>query len=304
MLKQTRVHRTGDTGPMTAHDPDLTDLPSPEEAAAVRLVALDMDGTLLDADHEVHDSFWPVADALERRGVVLCAASGRQLQTLEDMFGERAGRMVLIAENGANVVHHGSPVSTSLVTRDAVVRAVGSVRALADDGEPVGTVLSGVRGAYVERHDDAFTRTVGRYYARLERVEDLLAVDDDALKVAVHHEVDVADRVHPALLPLAPEHTVVLSGTHWVDVMAAGTDKGVALRRTQEALGVTRAQTAAFGDHLNDVEMLEAAGLSFAMAGAHPDLAAVARFVAPPHTANGVTRVLAAMLGLQEPGRP
>lgn len=274
-------------------------LPSAEEAAGVRLVALDMDGTLLDADHRVHPSFWAVADELERRGVVLCAASGRQLATLEQMFGERAERMVLIAENGANVVHHGRPVSTSLVTRDAVVRAIEAVRELAADGEPVGTVLSGVRGAYVERHDDAFVDVVSRYYARLERVPDLLAVDDDALKVAVHHAEDVADRVHPALLPLAPEHTVVLSGTHWVDLMARGTDKGVALLRTQEALGVTRAQTAAFGDHLNDVEMLDASALSFAMAGAHPDVVAAARFVAPPHTENGVTRVLSRLLELQ-----
>ncbi|WP_255491659.1 MULTISPECIES: Cof-type HAD-IIB family hydrolase [unclassified Actinotalea] len=278
--------------------PALVDLPDASEAADLRLVALDMDGTLLDADHEVDPSFWPVADELERRGVVLCAASGRQRATLEEMFGARAEGMVLIAENGADVVHHGRRVSTSVVSRDAVVRAVETVRGLAHEGEPVGTVLSGAGSAYVERHDDAFLGAVSRYYARLECVPDLLAVDDDALKVAVHHEVDVAARTHPALAPLAAEHTVVLSGEHWVDVMARGTDKGVALRRAQEALGVTAAQTAAFGDHLNDLELLAAAGMSFAMANGHPDVRAAARFVAPPHTENGVTRVLAALLDL------
>jgi Cof subfamily protein (haloacid dehalogenase superfamily) len=285
-----------DDAALDAFDDAALDLPSAAEAAELRLVALDMDGTLLDADHEVDASFWPVADELERRGVVLCAASGRQRATLEEMFGERAERMVLIAENGADVAHHGRPVSTSLVTREAVVRAVTAVRGLAAAGAEVGTVVSGVRAAYVERHDDDFLGTVSRYYARLERVEDLLAVEDDALKVAVHDAGSAAERVHPALLPLAPEHTVVLSGEHWVDVMARGTDKGVALTRVQAALGVTRAQTAAFGDHLNDVEMLEAAGLSFAMAGAPAPVLAAARFVAPPHTANGVSRVLAALL--------
>lgn len=273
-------------------------LPPADEAAGLRLVALDMDGTLLDGDHRVPDGFWSLADELESRGVVLCAASGRQLATLERMFGDRAERMVLIAENGANVVHHGEHVSTSLVAPEAVRSAVDAVRTLAADGEPVGTVLSGVRSAYVERRDDAFLEAVSRYYARLERVPDLLAVDDDALKVAVHDADDVAARVHPALLPLAAGHTVVLSGEHWVDVMARGTDKGVALRRVQEALGVTRAQTAAFGDHLNDAEMLAEAGMSFAMANGHPDVLAAARFVAPAHTDDGVTRVLRALLDL------
>ncbi|WP_246169440.1 Cof-type HAD-IIB family hydrolase [Actinotalea subterranea] len=279
-------------------DAPVADLRAEDLAAGLQLVALDMDGTLLDQDHRMDPGFWAVADALEARGVVLCAASGRQLATLESMFGDRAQRMVLIAENGAHVVHHGRPVSTSVVAPAAVDAAVRTVRRLAAGGERVGAVVSGTRSAYVEREDDAFLTGVARYYARLERVADLLAVDDDVLKVAVHDVGPVAESVYPELAPLSATHTVVLSGEHWVDVMASGTDKGVALTRVQEALGITRERTAAFGDHLNDLEMLDAAGLSFAMANAHPDVRARARYLAPSNRERGVTRTLAALLDL------
>ncbi|MFN8085781.1 MAG: HAD hydrolase family protein [Microbacterium sp.] len=93
-------------------------------------------------------------------------------------------------------------------------------------------------------------------------------------------------------------HQVVVSGRHWVDVMNTTVDKGVALRSLQRALGVTPAQTAAFGDYLNDLEMLRAADWSYAMADAHPDVAAVARHRAPSNAEAGVVSVLERLLAV------
>lgn len=272
--------------------------PTAEEAADLRLVVVDMDGTLLDDDHHVDPSFWPVADELARRGVVLCAASGRQHATLARIFGPLGDAMVFIAENGAHVVRGTAQVSIDRIDRAVVEQAVRTVRHLAAGGADVGTVLSGSRSAYVERHDAAFIAEADQYYARLEQVDDLLAVDDDMLKIAVHDTGPVAQSVYPALGPLGATHTLVLSGEHWTDLTNKGTHKGAALERLQLTLGVTPAQTVAFGDHLNDLEMLTDAGMSFAMANGHPDVLAAARFRAPSNTENGVVRVLAELLRL------
>jgi hydroxymethylpyrimidine pyrophosphatase-like HAD family hydrolase len=67
----------------------------------------------------------------------------------------------------------------------------------------------------------------------------------------------------------------------------------------QKALGVTPAQTAAFGDYLNDLEMLQAADLSYAVANAHPDVARVARYTAPSNLEEGVITVLHRLLGVE-----
>ena len=72
----------------------------------------------------------------------------------------------------------------------------------------------------------------------------------------------------------------------------------MALRRVQQTLGITSAQTMVFGDFLNDLELMDAAEYSFAMENAHPLLRERARFVAPPNTENGVVRTITAALGL------
>jgi hydroxymethylpyrimidine pyrophosphatase-like HAD family hydrolase len=132
-------------------------------------------------------------------------------------------------------------------------------------------------------------------------VDDVLALDDTVLKIAVFDFGSVEERTAPAFADL-PEHLrVLVSGQHWLDVMSADADKGHGLRRVQAALGVTAEQTMAFGDYLNDAGMLREARWSVAMDNAHPDLRAAARYVAPANSRDGVVRTIAAALGVTPP---
>ncbi|UXN33015.1 HAD hydrolase family protein [Glutamicibacter sp. M10] len=89
---------------------------------------------------------------------------------------------------------------------------------------------------------------------------------------------------------------VVISGSHWVDAMNHGVHKGLALGALQKELGINDDETVVFGDYPNDLEMIKAATYSFAMANAHPDVAAAANFTAPANTEHGVLQVLRAYL--------
>lgn len=281
--------------------PDLV-LPAPEDVVDVRLVTVDMDGTLLDAEHRVPAALWPLLEELARRGVLFCPASGRQYANLAARFGEAGAALPFIAENGAYVVHEGREISSDCLEPDVVRGVVGAVRGLADSGADVGVVVCGKASAYVERRDPAFREQADRYYTLLTEVDDVLAVADDVLKIAVFDFGSAERTVAPALAPFRDTHQVVVSSAHWVDVLGASTHKGAAVRRLQEAYGITPAQTMAFGDYLNDLEMLDAAGLSFAMANAHPEVLERARFVAPAHTEDGVVRTIAGLLGVELPG--
>jgi len=73
-------------------------------------------------------------------------------------------------------------------------------------------------------------------------------------------------------------------------------NKGVALAAMQHRLSITPDETVVFGDYLNDLEMLDVASNSFAMANAHPEVRVRARYVAPPNSAHGVLRVLAELV--------
>lgn len=268
------------------------DLP---EHADVRLVAADMDGTLLDGDGAVPSGLWSLLDEMRSRGIVFAPASGRQYATLERTFASHAKGMVFIAENGTYVVRDGAEISSDTLEPGVVASIVETMRARTD--LDLGVVVCGKRSAYVERNDPVFRAEADKYYARLQVLPDVLDYDDEVLKVAVYDFESSATGAGPALQEFSQTHQVVVSGHHWVDVMNRGVDKGTALQRLQQALGVTREQTVAFGDYLNDKELLEAAGISYAMANAHPDIKAVARYQAPANTDDGVVRVLRGLLG-------
>ena len=265
------------------------------DAPDVRLVVVDMDGTLLDEHGEVPDALWPLLERLRERGIVFAPASGRQYATLVRTF-ERAGSdLTYIAENGSFVVRDGAELGSVVLEPAFVAQAVRLLRDLAAGGRDLGVVVCGKRSAYVERSDERFLVNVRPYYAALETVPDLLGVDDEVVKVAVYDFAGGAD-LEPHVAHLRAGHQVVVSGEHWTDLMAAHANKGVAVERLQAELGVTRAQTVAFGDYLNDLEMLDAADWSFAMANAHPDVLERARYVAPSHREQGVITTLVSLL--------
>ena len=273
--------------------PWTTIAPGPHD---VRLVVADMDGTLLDESGAVPAGFWGLLSLMGERGITFVPASGRQLATLQRVFERAPQGLSYIAENGTLVVHDDEVVSTTTVSADITREVVDTVRVAAREHD-LGLVVCGVRSAYVERNDPAFLAECEKYYARLEVVEDLHAVEDDVLKLAVYDFEDAERHVDAIFGEVARTHQVVLSGKHWIDILAPGGHKGHGVRALQSRLGVTSAQTVVLGDYLNDLQMLDTATWSFAMANAHPDLIESAAYLAPRNTEDGVVRVLTQLLG-------
>ena len=144
-------------------------------------------------------------------------------------------------------------------------------------------------------HDEAFIEPLRPYYASIERCPTSARVTDAVVKVAVH-ALNRSEQVAAGAPSFADTHQVVVSSPSWVDVMKRGTNKGAALRRLQDSLGVSPDETIVFGDYLNDLEMLDEATLSFAMDNAHADVLERARHRAPSNRDHGVVHVLETLL--------
>lgn len=274
-------------------------IPTFDPRPDIRLIAADMDGTLLDDDNELHEHFWPLVHELNRRGVLFCPASGRQYYNLLERFDDIADEIVFIAENGTYVVRQGREVSSDCLELADARRLVIAMRETVAAGGDSGVVVCGKRSAYIERADPLFRAEVDQYYARLQVVDDLLQVsDDDVLKVSVFDFGSAEHTTAPGLSGFHETHMVAVSGAHWVDVTSRTANKGRAIRHLQDAFDITPAQTMVFGDFLNDMEMMDAADYSFAMDNAHPLLRERARYVAPPNSENGVVRTISSVLGL------
>lgn len=260
-----------------------------------RLVVTDMDGTLLNSEGHVPEGFWNLLNTLRERNIAFAPASGRQLATLRHQF-ERAGEpMSYIAENGTVVIHEGKIISLTTLDSEAVHAIIDAARASEID---MGVVICHPERAYVERNDEAFRSEGLKYYLALDEVEDLhTVVDGQVIKVAIFTFDDAETQVAPVMREAVPDQKVVVSGKHWVDVMDQNADKGRALAALCEAMGISISQSLAFGDYLNDMELLQASGTSYAMSNAHPEILAIADKVAPSNNDAGVLLVLKDLLG-------
>ncbi len=265
----------------------------------IRLIAVDMDGTLLDPDGNVPEGLWPLLSRLRERGIAFAPASGRQLATLQRQFAAAGDDLDYIAENGSYVIRDGNvEVSSDALDPAFTASVITRLRALVADGSlRVCVVVCGKRSAYIEDITPDFRVEAEKYYAKLEIVDDVLAQDDQILKIAVYDFDGGEQHTAVTIDDLRATHQVVVSGLHWVDIMNQGVNKGVALRNLQQAMGITAAQTAAFGDYLNDVELLGEAEWSYAMADAHPDVIAAARYRAPSNADHGVITTIESLLG-------
>lgn len=267
-----------------------------ETAADIRLVVCDMDGTLLDADGAVPHEFWPLLHEMTARGIAFVPASGRQYQSLSRLFEPFDSTLSYVAENGAVAVHNGALLHASAMDRAFVRRAILAVRAANAEGARLAAIACRADGAVIESKDPAFAAHAGTYCAVLDQVDDLTANTSGVVKIAIYDFDDAAATAAGVLAPLGRDHALVVSGAHWLDITGRGVHKAVGVRRLQEELGVSPSQTAVFGDYLNDLEMLDTADYSYAMANAHPDVAARARYRAPSNVDHGVVTVLTELL--------
>ena len=88
-----------------------------------------------------------------------------------------------------------------------------------------------------------------------------------------------------------------VAGEEWVDFMDASVDKGNALRILQDYFGVSREETMAFGDNTNDIGLMKAAGFSYAVENARPEVKEAARFICPSYLEKGVWKVISEKCG-------
>ncbi len=286
--------------------PDSTRHPRPSDFPAapadLRLVVVDMDGTLLDGDGNLPADLPRILDRLKAGGITFAPASGRQYATLRDMFGgvrTESGATVdsFIAENGNVVVRDGELSAADGMDPTIVDEVIDAVRAARAEGRPMGLIVCHPEVAYVEIDQPGFNDEAAKYYHSRAVVDDLHEVNDGAIKLAVYDargsEVDAA----PLMKRVVGDRLeVAVSGQCWVDMMVPGRHKGHAVAELQERLGVTPAQTAVFGDFLNDLQMMAAGEMSFAMANAHEDIKAASNYLAPSNTDSGVVVTLDRLL--------
>lgn len=260
----------------------------------IKLIFSDLDGTLLDADGRLPADFGELVDALAERDVKFIPASGRQYAALRHQFAPWADHMTFVAENGSIVVSGGKEVFSKTMPREIADEILADVAK-----NPLAfPVYCGKHKGYVASADAVFFAEMTKYFTQYELVDDFQEVQDECLKISICEPKHACaeKNIYPGLKRFEQDLQVIVASDYWIDVMVPGISKGIAIRALQEQWGISPEECLAFGDYLNDVEMLDAVGTSYAMENAHPRLKAHATAIAPPHTEHGVITTIRALL--------
>lgn len=255
-----------------------------QEDNMIKLIATDMDGTLLNSRGELSPDFYHVFEQLKEKNIIFAAASGRQYFTLVENFKEVAEDMLFIAENGTYIAYRGKEIAVHPLQRDIAHELIKKGRTIED----VYIVLATSKGAYIENTNEAFVKEVNKYYVKCQVTDDLLSVEGDILKVTLCDFKGAEHNSYLAYEDLRHKAQMSVAGDIWLDMMANGVNKGKAIEDIQNKLEITYEETMVFGDYLNDYEMLQKAYYSYAMANAHPSLKEIAKFSARSNDEDGV----------------
>ena len=255
----------------------------------VKLVVTDMDGTLLNSKNEVSSRFFEIYEELKKRNIIFVAASGRQLFSIKDKLAPIKNDIYVIAENGGITLKADEVLNTYSLPLEKLQEIIKTVREI-NDAE---IVICGKSKAYIESKNENFIDFFKEFYVKYAQVENLLEVkDDEFFKIAVYHPTDAEKFIYPEVKTFENQLKVKVSGEHWVDLSGLETHKGNALQKLQKDLDIQKSETMVFGDYNNDLEMLQLAEFSFAMANAHPNVKKTANYSTKSNDELGVESIL------------
>lgn len=259
-----------------------------------KLVATDLDGTLLRSDGTVCERTRRAIAEVEASGALFVLCTARPARWMAPLSDETGHRGVAICANGGVIWDlHTESALEDFPLAPTVLREV--VRLLTD-------AIPG--GAWAVERTNAFCREPG-YMTRWPVPEDTIVgavealIDEPAVKLLLRHERLLADE----LLELARacvSHLVELSHSNSADglleIAAPGVSKATALARLCAERGIGREDVVAFGDMPNDLPLLAWAGRGVAVANAHPAVLAAADGITRANDEDGVALVLERLL--------
>lgn len=242
----------------------------------IRLIASDMDGTLLDEHGEVPPETYDLILALREKGVHFAASSGRRFDRLCQFFAPVRDKMDFVAANGAQVYVDGELVDREVFSHLGIRRLAKTVGKF----ESLHMALFDDEKSFLLDDEDKFVREIDKDLPNAERIWYLPGPDVSILKISIFCEDGhVMDYAYALSRELGDEFLFAPSGTHWIDALQRGVNKATGIEQVMAHHGITRDEVMAFGDSMNDYEIIRFVGTGCAMANGRPALKAVANRV-------------------------
>ena len=263
----------------------------------IKLIATDMDGTLLNSKKELPEKLPKMIQALKKRNILFVPVSGRSYACLYDRFKPFSGNMSFVCLNGNLVMQGEEVLYNSELSQEELRKLLGVLRTVPG----LHISLCGIRSTYYEDRKPAFESQMKQFFTDItyvDRLEDAIEWEP-ICKISCSDDRGVQMNGLPRLRYLAEEYYLVDAGDNWLDIMVKDRDKGTGMRALTQCLKIGMDEVMAFGDFLNDIPMMRITKNSWAMKNGHEKVAAISGHVTEwTNDENGVIRTIEKELGI------
>ncbi len=235
----------------------------------IQAIVSDFDGTILrDGMTSPSPYFFELIEKALDRNIAFIAASGRQYANLRHLMEPLSDRIGYICENGCFVVYQQRVVYKSVFPQQLAAQILANIpkeqqRQVLVSGESRGYLLKGNPD-----FADHMRNVVGN---DCEPVNSFQNIQDNIVKIAIRFDSGIpADTTCFFQQKYGSKVNIVDAGNNWLDFNMAGSGKGPALAALADVMNISPDHMIAFGDGENDISMLKAVGMSYAVSSAKP----------------------------------
>ncbi|MGI6229878.1 MAG: HAD family hydrolase [Tractidigestivibacter sp.] len=243
----------------------------------IKLVASDMDGTLLDENSELPEETFDLIHQMHEQGIVFVASSGRRYGTLRWFFEPVADEMDYVGSLGCQVYAEGKLLDREVFSTLAIQKLFRTCSAF----DCLHLVLYDQEHTYLLDDLSHYVRELDKDLPNAQRMYDPPSPGISIIKAAVCYDraSDIMDMVYVLERELGEWFTFMPSGSKWIDVTPRGVNKATGVAQLMRYYGITPDEVIAFGDSMNDYSILRFVGHPYVMGNARYALKQIAENV-------------------------
>ncbi len=252
----------------------------------IKIVFSDLDGTLLrSGQNEFSERVFTMIKALGEKNIKFCVASGRTYQELREIFYKVKDDIYYIVSDGGAVFKGDSFLWGSPFKREHICRCINMM-------QNSNLLLYGKNRTYVRWVAGEFERQIiNPYHSSYEKIEKLEDVKEDIYKASFYKEDSYGFERFKSYVKNNKIFDRVYQDKSWTEFVNKGIDKGVSAKWLMDYLNISFDEACAFGDNLNDLNLLKSVKESYAVKDGRPEIRAVAR-----HICNNATEEIERMI--------
>lgn len=259
----------------------------------IKLIATDMDGTFLDSNKRFDFEFIDIFYELKKRDIKFVVASGNQYYRLFQKFVPLSEQMYFIAENGCFIAKGARQLYCNTIENEDLIK----IKSVLANYKELVIVLCGRKGAYILNKNLKYKNEIIKYYCNYRFVDSFDDINDDIMKVSIYDQNEKINEIIKNVEKLLPDYIkIVTSGNAWMDIQNKNINKGIGMAFLQSLYNIKPEECMAFGDQMNDYELLQQVKYGYAMENAVDPIKEIAYQVIDSNDNQGVIRKIKEIL--------